>query len=471
MTTTSTAPSALPQRTASTTAFACAAMMVSYLPFSAANGMLGTIAGTTGAGTGQLQWVSDAFAVALAATVLSGGLLGDLWGRRRVTVAGLGLTAAGAVVGLAAGWLPGTAAVHGLWAGQALAGVGGGLVMSATLALVATLTPTARDRGISLWATSVVIGLGAGPFLAGAVTARAGWQWVYLPIAVLALATALGAARVPESVAPGGRRPDLWGQATAATGITALTVAVINGGAAGWTSAATLGAAGVALAALTAFVRGELSTPAPLLRLQLFASGPFTAAGLAAMTVLFTIAGGLFTLSLFFSAQHVSGLGIALRLGCLFLGNAVTSLAAGPLQRRVGARAVLLTGLAVTGLGVATLLGLGPGTGLPGVAGRLLVVGIGGGLVMATASAVAVRSAPGPVAGMAGAANNALRQLGAVLGPAVLGTVYATRTPPHGTTAEAVHLCVAVLLAVVTAATVICALLLTTVAQHAAVEV
>src|ERR1700755_866905 len=103
-----------------TVLFASLAMLVSYLPFSAANGALGQIAATTGAQTFDLQWVTDAFAVALGAAVLSAGVLGDLFGRRRIAIIGLALTAAGSVVDVSA------TGVHVLWVGQALAGIGGG---------------------------------------------------------------------------------------------------------------------------------------------------------------------------------------------------------------------------------------------------------------------------------------------------------------------------------------------------------
>jgi MFS family permease len=112
-----------------TLVFACAAMLVSYLPFSAVNGVLGTIGTATGAGTGDLQWVTDAFTVALVGAVLSAGVLGDLYGRKRVALAGLGLTVVSTVTGFIAGGLHGAAGIHLLWLGQAAGGLGAGMVM------------------------------------------------------------------------------------------------------------------------------------------------------------------------------------------------------------------------------------------------------------------------------------------------------------------------------------------------------
>ncbi|WP_426503747.1 MFS transporter [Dactylosporangium sp. McL0621] len=545
--------------------FAAGAMLVSYLPFSAVNGALGAIAAATGAGTLQLQWVSDAFAVALAAVVLPAGVLADRVGHRLVTLLGLAGTVLGAAAGTVAGQLDGAAAVVTLWVAQAVAGVGAGAVMSASLALIAAQAPDPRRRArwISLWAAATVGGLGGGPFLTGAVTAVAGWWWLYPPIALLAVAAAAAGFGVAESRAPERRRPDAAGLDTAAhaaaaperygpdasgldaagrlntagldaagldaagldaagrlntarlttagldvagldvagrlktagldtagrlntagldapglttvaperhrpdgtgpatsaperrgldgtrhgaaaIGVAALVFAVIGGGTAGWASPATLAAAAVAVLAFAALAAIERRAESPLLPLSLFASRGFAAAALAATVVLFAIGGGLFFLSLTLSHAHVGQLGIALRLGGLFGGNALGSVAAGWLQRRLDGRTVLLAGLVVAAAGAASLLTVGGASGAE-LTWRLAVLGLGAGLVMATSSAVAVQSVPAQFAGLAGAASNAVRQIGAALGPAVLGGVLAARSTTG--LAGAVHAFAAVLTA------------------------
>ena len=378
-------------------------------------------------------------------------MLGDLYGRRRIAVLGLGLTVVGTMLDVVAG---AATTIRVLWVGQAVAGVGGGMVMSATLALIAV-----RPRAIPLWAAAVVVGLGGGPFIASAVAGYAAWQWTFAPIGVLALATALfGLARSGESSAPHGRRLDVPGQVTGSAGIAALTFAVISAGSTGWSAPITMGAFVVAAASLVAFALVEHRSPAPLFRPSLFASHGFTAAGLAATAVLFAMSGGAFLLSLFFSGQHVSTLGIATRLGYLFAANALASLAAGSLQSRLGSRPVLTGGLAIAALGTLSLLTVAPGTSLSGIAWRLVVLGAGSGLVMATSSTIAVQSVPSPLAGMAGSGNNAIRQLGAALGPAVLGVLIDARISPVG----AVHIAAAVLAIVFATTAVTAALLLHT---------
>ncbi|WNV88238.1 hypothetical protein [Umezawaea sp. Da 62-37] len=238
----------------------------------------------------------------------------------------------------------------------------------------------------------------------------------------------------------------------------ALVYGVISGGVSGWGSAEALIGLGLGVVALIGFVVVEQRSAAPLLRPALFASRGFSAAGLAAMVVLFTIVGVVFVLSLFFAHQHVSSLGIAVRLACLFGGNAVASLTAARLQAVFGARVVLMAGLVVAPAGLVSLLGTTDTTGLGGFSWRLLITGAGCGLVIATSTAVAVQSVPGEFAGMAGAANNAVRQLGGALGAAVVGVLFAARLRAGAGYSDAVHTCaiaLAALLLVTAAATAV----------------
>ncbi|HWO61071.1 MAG TPA: MFS transporter [Umezawaea sp.] len=436
------------RRPAVTASFACAAMLVSYLPFSAVNGVLGAIGTTMAASTANLQWVASAFTVALVGVILSGGVLGDLYGRRRVTLIGLAFTVAGTAIGFLAGGLPRGSAISALVASQAITGVGAGLVMSSTLALIAATAPDARSRAraIAAWAAANVLGLGTGPFLSGIITEYASWRWLYPPIAVLTIAVmALGVLRALESSAPQGRSLDWPGQITGSAGVAALVYGVISGGSAGWTSPQALVGLVFGVGCLTAFAIVEHRSATPLLRPALFASRSFTIASLAAMVVLFTIVGIVFALSLFFAHQHVSSLGIAVRLGCLFGGNALASLTVARFQAVAGPRAVLTTGLLVAAAGVSSLLITTDSTGFGGFAAGLVITGAGCGLVIATSAVVAVQSAPQELAGMAGAANNAVRQLGGALGAAVIGVVVAARLHAGADFAQAVHTSAAVL--------------------------
>ncbi len=430
---TRTASPAPPRSRAATIGFAWVAMLVSYLPFSAVNGALAQIGADTRAGTADLQWVTDAFTVALVVAVLAGGRLGDRFGRRRITLLGLALTAACSVIGLIAGILatastePSRAAIPVLWIGQAVGGIGAGLVMSATLPLIAITASTSavRDRAITVWAAANVIGLGAGPFITGAAAMIAGWPALFVVTGILALATLVVGALIAREARSPDRPPlDVRGLASGAAGTVLLVFGVIRAGSDGWTDAVTLASLSISVVLLTAFVALELRGRQPIVDPRLFRSGAFSAAGLAAAVALFTMVGLVFVVSIALGRSGVDPSGIALRLGCLFAGNVVASIVAGPLLARVPAPAILVGGLLIAAAGSATLLTLADLTSPFALAWRLAVIGAGCGFAVATAAAMAVRSVPPEQSGMAGVANNTLRQVGGALGAAVVGAVF-----------------------------------------------
>ena len=446
----------------STVGFAATAMLVSYLPFSATNGALGTIGAATGAGTSTLQWVTDAFTVALTGGVLCGGALAERFGRRRVTIAGLLATVLGTLTGWLAGGAHGAGAVHVLWIAQAVSGIGGGLVMSATLSLIALTAPSpaARTRAIAVWAACNVVGLGAGPFLAGAIGEAATWRWMFPPLTALAIATAAFGEACSREVAPvRGTQTDRSGQLLGTLGLVALVFGVIRGGSAGWASPLTLAGLAAGVVLLVAFLLVERRAAAPTISPALFASRGFAAAGLAAAAALFTVIGIVFVLSIYLAGRGVSDLGIAERLGCLFAGNALASVASGPLQTRVGSRPVLIAALVVAVGGLVALLGA-DGPQLADLSWRLLIVGAGCGTAVASSTVVAVQSATGPLTAMAGTANNVIRQLGGALGVAVIGAVLAAGLAAGRTPLYAVRTCLAVLLVVLAASAVLSGALL-----------
>ena len=345
----------------STAALACAAMLVSYLPFSAVNGELGTIGRQLNATSRELGWVTGSFTIALVVAIVIGSVLSRRFGSRFLTLVGLTAGVCASAVGFACHSLP------SLWAAQALIGVGAGTVMTASLSLIgATAVSTAaRTRSIAIWAGANVAGLGLGPFIAILATSVGGWQWLYLPVVVLAIAVvvfgSLRALEAPRSSSKG----------------------------------------------------------APLSSVpRLLAIPPYSAAALAAFVMLFTVIGVVFTVSLSLSQHGVDALGIALALGCLFAGNAAASVAAGSLQLRLGARKVLVAGLVVTVLGLLVAGHSSPEVG--DLSWRLALVGLGAGLVIATSSALAIRTSPPELMAVAGTGNSAIRQLGGAAAPLVL---------------------------------------------------
>ena len=426
-----------------TVGLAVLGIFVTYVPITGVSIALANIGQATHASTSDLQWVSDGYVIPMAAAVLSAGLFGDRYGRRRMFLIGMVLTVIGAVLAAAAGLETGTAAIHMLWAGQAVSGIGAGTLMPTTLALIATAVPNPRVRGkyIGIWATGLLLGLAIGPLITGVILDHASYGWTFLPtVGLAAVAGAIALALLPESKAPEGRPLDWPGQITATIAIAATIFGVIEGGSKGWSATATITGLSVGAAAFLAFALTELRSPAPLLQLKLFKSGAFSAAGFAALVALFSVVGTTFLLSLFLGyVQHLSPLEIGLRL--LFISGVavVANPVIGMTMHRVKVSYLLIAGLAGSAVGVFLLTGVEASTSTADLGWRLAILGLSIACMLTAVSTAAIDAVPWQLAGMAAAGNTALRQFGGALGPAVLGAVYVTRTNGGASPASALH--------------------------------
>ncbi|MDO8211752.1 MFS transporter [Conexibacter sp. CPCC 206217] len=426
-----------------TIALAVLGVFVTYVPITSVSVSLTTIGAQTGASTADLQWVTDGYIIPMAAMILSAGVFGDLHGRRRVYLIGMALTVLGATVAALAGTLDGADAIHLLWAGQAITGAGAGLLLPTTLALIAHAVPNLRDRArfVAMWATGLVLGLAVGPLLSGVILQHAGWGWVFVPTALLALlAGAVAALRLPESKSPEGRHLDWPGQITATIAIAASIFGVIEGGQSGWGSPQALIGLIAGGVALVVFIAVELRSTSPILNVALFRIPAFSASGFSALIALFALVGTIFLLSLFFGgAQQLSPLDIGVRL--LFI-NGVTALVnpfVGRLLARFQPIAVLAFGLALGAFAMVLLTGMEADTGFGGAAWRLSVLGVADAFMLSAVAVSAIHAVPHRLAGMAAAANTVLRQYGGALGPAVLGVILTSRIAGGADMASALH--------------------------------
>lgn len=414
----------VPHRTA-TILMACMGVFVAYLPVTTVSVSLPAIQNALGASTSQLSWVQDAFVLPMAAFILTAGVFGDVHGRRKVYLAGLLLTAAGAATALSAG------SVQVLWIGQALSGLGAAALLPTTLALISHAVPDFRERGkfIGIWAMCLLGALAVGGLLAGTVLAHAGWRWIYVaPIPVALIALAIAVRSLADSRAPHGRRLDWPGQITAALTITALVYGVIEGGAGSFGDAQVLVALAVALVSGVLFVVAERRAASPMLDLSLFRSPGFAATTLVAMVMFMGMIGFFFVLSLYFGmVQHLDTLQAAWRMLMVTGAALVVSGPAGRLMHRLSPRGMITTGLLMVTAALLFLLGADADTSFGALAWRLLLLGVGMGLVTTPMTATAVSSVPHHLAGMAAAGNNAFRQVGGALGPAVLGALLTGR--------------------------------------------
>lgn len=372
-----------------------------------------------------LQWIVDAYVLLVAMLLLSGGIFADRFGRKRVYLTGVAVfTTASALCSLAPsiGWLV---------AGRVLQGIGAAALSPASLALLAAAYPAPQERikAIGLWAGFSGIGLAAGPVAGGVLTEAFGWPAIFLvnlPIGVVLLL--LGLRSLEETRNPSAPAIDVPGTALSVLGVGALTYGLIEGGARGWTSPVILGAFTAAVILLAAFVAVEARRFAPMLPLRLFRRRLFTVSNTAMVVVGFALMGSSFFFSQFF--VYVQGSSI-LRAGLqtlpVSLGMVIVSPYAGRLAARYGFRGVVTTGLALAGLGLLALGTVHAATGYGNVWWRLGVVGIGFALTLSPLTGAAIQAVSPQEGGLASGISSTTRQIGAVLGVAVLGAVVRTR--------------------------------------------
>jgi EmrB/QacA subfamily drug resistance transporter len=369
---------------------------------------------------GGLQWVVNAYLLALSALIITGGSLGDLFGRRLVFVAGL--------VGFAVTSLLCTLAPSGevLIGARVLQGVAAALLVPASLAIVeASFAEEDRGAAIGAWAGWSGVSSLVGPFLGGWLVDAASWRWVFaIVVAVALLAAWLGARHLPESRAPrtAAARPDWIGSGLVSLGLAALTYALVEAGGRGLGDpvVAATGAAGCLL--LIAFLLFERRTRDPMLPLQIFRSRQFSGANAATVANYIAIGAAFFFLSL--QLQNVLGY-TALAAGAASFPATLIMLAgspaAGRLGQRIGPRAPMAIGPLVLAAGMVLLAGVEQDDGyleavLPGV----IVFGTGMTIFVAPLTATVLGALPDERAGIASAVNNAAARLAQLLASAAL---------------------------------------------------
>lgn len=424
-----------PQQKNLTIALAVLGVFVAYFPINGVSGALHTIGVATGADTSQLQWVSTAYVIPLAAAVLSAGVIGDLHGRRKLFLLGAGLISLGSgIAAVASVFNGGSIAV--LVAGQAVAGLGAGVMLPTTLSLIsfASPDPVTRGRYIAMWATGTGAGLAVGPLVSGLLLQVTGWGWIFLPPLLLAVVAAIIAyTRLPESTSPAGRALDVPGQIAASIAIVALSFGVIEGGAQGWSSGLAVGGLTVGVLALLSFLVIEHRTRTPLMSLSLFKIPSFSAANFGVVMALLAVVGVVFVIAIYLGAtQRLSALEIAVRIVFIPGVSALVNPVVGRLSGRIPAQHLLSAGLLLGAVGTLLISRVDADTSYPDLVWRLALFGVANAMMLTAAPISAINAVPPVYGGMAGATNTALRQLGAALGPAVLGTIYAMGTAAGG---------------------------------------
>src|SRR3954469_13427024 len=410
----------------------CAATAMLMLDIAVVNTALSRIAEDLHTGQSGLQWVVDAYTLALASTVLTAGSLAARLGRRRVFTFGLVLfTGASLACGLAQD-------ITMLNVSRAVQGLGAAVMFAVSLALLAHAFPGARERGAALAAYGATIGaaFAVGPLVGGLLTSGIDWQWIFLVNLPIGLFCLWGTrTKVQESRDPNSRGIDWPGQITLTAGLFLLVLALLRGNELGWTSGQIVAELIGAAVALAAFVAVEARVAHPMLPLRLFRNPSFTGAQIGA----FAISASFFAVFLYTTLylQQILGLS-AIEAGLVYLPGTLVMLfvSAGTAQLKVPSRNLISIGLALVSAGMLLFLLANENSSwwivLPGE----LVALIGTGLFNPAMSNVALTVLPDEQSGVAAGAHDTFRQAGIAVGVAALGALIPAQNALNGGSAH-----------------------------------
>ncbi len=400
----------------------CAILFLTFLDNTIVSVALADIQSSLGTSVPGLQWIVDGYMLAFAALMLTGGTLGDLFGRKKVMLAGVAIFCGGSVIAALA---PDTSV---LIAGRVVMGIGAAGSEPGTLSLIRHIYPEREERAVALgvWAAVSGLALSLGPVIGGVLVGGGNWTWIFwFGVGLAALCFAAAALTLTESSDPEGRQLDVPGLATGAGAILSATFAVIEGENRGygtwWIDA--LFAAGLFLAAV--FVVVELRVPDPVLKLGFLRNPTFTAANVVAFATNLSVFSVFFFTALYL--QLISGFD-GFHIALVFSALAVAMIVAGPIAgrwtARVGPRVPMVVGCALAGLGLLLVdHQLTATADVAALVWPLAIAGLGFGIALVTMTAAVLTLVPGEQSGMAASTVNTSRELGGVFGVAVLGSV------------------------------------------------
>ncbi len=400
----------------------CTAIFMLLLDITIVNVALPSIQRSLHATFSDLQWVIDAYALTLAALMLTAGVLGDMFGRREMFAIGLGIFSVSSFV---CGVSTGSTMLNVARAAQ---GVGGAIMFATSLALIAQAFH-GRDRGTAFGIYGAVIGgaIAIGPLLGGVITSGIGWRWIFfvnVPIGILAIFITL--TRMDRSKIVTSRRVDYVGFVSFSASLFMLVLALVRGDTDGWSSSLVVGLLTGSAVLFGVFVVTELRRRDAMLDLSLFRLPAVTGVSITALT----LSASVFSLFLYLTLYIQDDLGYGpLAAGLRFLPVSLLAFAvspvAGKLTVRIQARYLLGAGLVVVGVGCVLMSFTTPSSGWLAILPGLAVAGIGIGVVNPVLASSSVAVVEPDRAGMASGANNTFRQVGIATGIAGLGTIFA----------------------------------------------
>jgi EmrB/QacA subfamily drug resistance transporter len=387
----------------------------------------------------QIQWILDAYIMAFAVLILSFGRIGDIYGRKKMFIVGMAVfTAASGLCGIS-GWvahligIPGATALIGA---RVLQGIGGALMMPQTLSLITVaFPPYKRGAAMGVWGSVVALGAVLGPLIGGYIVTHYPWEWIFLinlPVGVVAILATL--VIVPESRDPlASGKLDWGGLVLSAGAIFALVFALIEGPKHGWLSVFTLGLIAVSAVVFALFLWWERRVTDPMVKLELFGIRNFWVANVIGTAVSFGMLGIFFPMTFFLQgALGMTPLEAGFAMMPMSLTLMVVAPVSGRLTDRFGARWILIAGLTLMSVGIVLItLRLSASTNWRGLLPALIVSGTGMGMTFAPMTAAAMSQVPPRISGSASGILNTSRNIGQLLGIAVLGSVLQSRLGWH----------------------------------------
>jgi len=374
-----------------------------------------------GASASELQWMVDSYVLVFAGLLLTMGAIGDRFGRARILFAGL------ALFGVASVYAAFTTTAAELIGARALMGVGGAMIMPATLSIITDIFPREeRGRAIGIWAAVAGLGIGLGPIVGGVLLENYSWGAVFLvnvPIVIAALI--LGYFLVPASRDPEATPLDLKGAFTSLVAITALVFAIIEGPAEGWGSTLVVSAFVIAAVFGALFIWIERTVEHPMLNLNYFRNPRFSGGATAISIAFFSLFGVIFLLTQYLQfVLGYSALQAGVRTAPVALGMVIGSAMSPRLVEKFGTTKVVAFGLFVLSATLTAFTFFGVATGYGVILVAIIAMTYGMGNIMAPSTDSVMGAVPVAKAGVASATNDVTRQVAGAIGVAVIGSVF-----------------------------------------------
>src|SRR5215216_5876324 len=387
----------------------------------------------------QIQWILDSYILAFAVLMLSFGRLGDIYGRKKMFVTGMAVfIAASGLCGISH-WIANLIGVPGATAliiSRVLQGMGGALMMPQTLSLITVaFPPQKRGAAMGVWGSVVALGAVLGPLIGGYIVTDYPWEWIFLiniTVGIIAILATL--AVVPESRDPlASGKLDWGGLILSAMAIFALVYALIEGPKFGWTSPQTIGLLLVSAALFAIFAWWEQHVADPMVKLELFGIRNFWVANVIGLAVPFGLFGIFFPMTVFLQgALGMSPLEAGLAMMPMSLMLMFVAPVSGRLSDRIGVRWILTTGLILVTVGILFITSrVSTTTNWRTLLPALVITGTGMGMTFAPMTAAAMSQVPPRISGSASGILNTSRNIGQLLGIAVLGSVLQSRLGLH----------------------------------------